>query len=200
MLALTNVSVEQAGSYSVQVSNAAGTVFSDAAALRVEAEQFPSQLAALGTTPASQFGFQLCGEAGRFYRIESSTNLQAWQAEKRFTDPRSQYFVSSVVFASNSCTALTIPAPPSLKFVRAVRYAPTNDVCNLRLKQVRFAKELWVRDNHMGAANYPPYNDLAPYFKNGQIDRCPSGGNYIFQWVYETPTCSLSGHALEEPR
>ncbi|HEU0011092.1 MAG TPA: immunoglobulin domain-containing protein [Verrucomicrobiae bacterium] len=200
MLALTNVSADHSGSYSVLVSNVTGTVLSDAAVLSVPMDENPPQLSVLGSSGASPFGFQLCGEAGRFYRVESSTNLQAWQAEKRFTDPRSQYFVSSVVFASNSCTALTIPAPPSLKFVRAVRYAPTNDVCNLRLKQVRFAKELWVRDGHWGAANYPPYSDLAPYFKNGQIDRCPSGGNYIFQWVYETPTCSLSGHALEEPR
>ena len=200
MLALTNVSPSQAGSYSVVVSNVTGMKLSDAAALNVPTQEAPSQLAALRPVAASRFEFQLCGEGGRFYRIESTTNLVNWLPETSFIDPHSQFLISSVVFASNSCSALGIQMDSPRKFFRAQRYVPANEICNLSLKKIRVAKEMWARENKKANSNTPVITDLLPYYDGGEPDNCPSGGWYAYRWVNGVPTCSVTNHVLEEPR
>lgn len=203
MLALTNLSAAEGGTYSVVVSNETGVVQSEAATLTVSDEEIRPELTSIRSPATNHFSFQLCGEAGRYYRIESSTNLQNWQAETSFRDPRPRYsteIVTSVVFESNACSSLVIPKSSSQKYVRAVRYAPTNEICNLQLKQLRFAKELWTRDRHMWGVATPRNSELTPYFRDKQFPRCPSGGGYTVNWVKGFDRCTVPGHVLEEPR
>jgi hypothetical protein len=202
MLALTNVPEADAGAYSVIVSNATGIAFSEPATLAVSEEETPSRLFPVAIT-TNQFHLYLCAEESRYYRIESSTNLQNWQAETSFRDPRprySQYAVTSVVFESNACSSLVIPRASPQKYVRAVQYVPTNEICNLNLKQIRFAKELWTRDNHMWGLATARISELTPYFKNQQYPRCPTDGGYGLSYVMQFPSCTIPEHALEEPR
>jgi hypothetical protein len=200
MLTLTNIIANQAGSYLVVVSNATGMTTTESATLSVNGEETGSHLTTAGMTGAGQFGFHLCGDTGRFYRVEFSTNLMDWQPARSFVDPRSQYFLSSIVFAGSGCLSLEVAAETPRKFIRVVRYAPTNEVCNIRLKQIRFAKELWVRDNHLGSAATPTGPALRPYFKDQQIPGCPGGGTFFFQQASSAPVCSIPSHVLEEPR
>ena len=205
MLALTNVSGTNAGGYSVLISNVTGTVSSDTANLTVNEVEVPSELRPLRSTAANRFEFELFGEAGRFYQVESSTNLVSWQPEKTFVDPRpafAPYFVTSVLFQSNASSLVSIPAGSPHKFYRAVRYAPADERCHLFLKQIRFAKELWARDYHKEGGDVAGGLDLAPYFKNQPVYfACPTSGG--FHWamaVISVPQCTTPRAVLEEPR
>ncbi len=74
-LSLTNVQPEQAGGYSVMVTNALGAATSAVATLTVL--HYPVLFAARMTTEGV-FAFTLSGDAGYNYLIEVSTNLVEW--------------------------------------------------------------------------------------------------------------------------
>jgi hypothetical protein len=76
-LALANVQSDQAGDYSVEVSNVAGAVVSSAAALSLAA---PLRLDSFGVGANGECSMRLMGIAGWDYVIEVSTDLAAWTA------------------------------------------------------------------------------------------------------------------------
>ena len=73
-LALTNVQLADTASYSIRVSNFAGTVASRPAPLRVKTVEFGE----LRLTSAGHFQLEIVGVPGRSYAIEASTNLSNW--------------------------------------------------------------------------------------------------------------------------
>jgi hypothetical protein len=79
---LTDVSIANAGSYTVVVSNSAGSVTSSAAVLTV---RVPASLISVSQTNDGLFRFGLFGGMGQQYRVQSSTNLQDWTDWKTVT-------------------------------------------------------------------------------------------------------------------
>ncbi len=210
MLALDNITTDQAGDYSVSVSNSTGTITSQPASLAVNSNIISPLLNVLSPPAANSFGFTLGGETGRYYRIESSTDLASWlpEASFAFTEPNThdQFGstpLTSVVYNTISPISLVVPQNMASKFVRASAYVAPNEICNNNLKQIQFAKQLWARNTFVAPNALPAEDDLLPYlptnfsFEGGS---CPSGGFYSINAYRAPTTSSVPGHVLEEPR
>jgi hypothetical protein len=125
-----------------------------------------------------------------------------------------------LIFNKDQQTALTLPITQTVKFFRAVRYAPsaasgqsrsTGEICINNLRKIRFAKELW--DNNRNGvdwtdpefSDYPRDSDISPYGVLGLV--CPVGVNgtydssYWTWYMYASPICQIDSdhHVLEEP-
>jgi hypothetical protein len=74
---LLDVNATQAGPYRVLVSNAAGSVLSQAAVLTVVNQATQLSLGNPRTTSRG-FEFRISANPGRTYLVESSTNLVTW--------------------------------------------------------------------------------------------------------------------------
>ena len=200
-LGLTNAATAFAGGYSVVVSNATGVSTSSVAHLSVSSSEIAPALAALAMAASNQFQFSLQGEPGRFYRIETSTDLNHWFADPIFPlDPTitSQFGTfTSIALCSNPPSVLSFPALSSSKYVRVSRYAPSSEVCDMFLKEIRHAKNVWARETHRNATETPM--DIEIFGASFDKPRCPSGGFYYLGSVDSPPRCSY-GHLLEEPR
>jgi hypothetical protein len=220
MLVLTNIDGSQAGNYSVIVTNAGGAVTSAPVVLAVSGSDLqPSLMAVSGQF--GQFMFELTGELGRNYRIESSVDLASWTNEYNF--PRYPYsyipgfnydspFLTSIVFNTNASSTFVMSNTSASKFLRAAQYQPANEICINNMRQIRFAKSLWRRDgNDKGTIrvrwNVPIGSDLAPYFLQGALPCCPLDPAQTFVTSYEpnncqaAPQCAIfpGSHLLEEP-
>lgn len=209
MLALDNITADQAGDYSVIVSNSTGTVTSPAAALAVSSNIVSPFLNVLYPARTDGFGFTLDGETGRYYRIESSTDLVSWLPEVSFAfsqpvthDGYGSTPFTSVVYNTNSTISLVVPENTASKFVRTSAYVAPNEICNNNLKQIQFAKELWSRNSNVSRIAIPTVVDLMPYLSSNFsfYTSCPSGGFYHIDDVRTPPACTVPEHVLEEPR
>ncbi len=209
MMAQTNLAIVQAGCYSVVVSNVSGMVTSEVAHLYVNLDESRPALELRSRSSSNGLAFALNGEIGRSYRIQTSTNLIQWSEEKAFPlavswiNPRLVPLSTSVVFATNGSASVCIPANSNPKFARAARYVPPNEICNLHLKQLRFATDVWGRDHPL--FSYPSDFDLAAYFNAPRGDyiathQCPLGGVSVHSYVGDLPVCTIPGHILEEPK
>jgi len=215
MLALTNIVPAQAGTYTVAVSNATGAVTSPPATLAISQSNLPPELAPVAEQ-SGQFHFSLTGESGRGYRIQSSTNLVDWPPETSFLQfvqyPNAYvvspgYVLTSVIVTTNDERALAVTNLGARKFIRAMLYAPANEICVNNLRQIRFAKSLWARDNGMGSDGLPSALDIEPYFPHGTLPCCPDDADQDFFTSYSVgngrvnPTCNIvpATHVLEEP-
>jgi hypothetical protein len=206
ILALDNITTDQAGDYSVILSNATGTITSPAASLAVSSNVVSPLLNVASTSTTNGFGFTLDGETGRYYRIESSTDLVSWLPEVSFPFYQPVGFgnnpSSSVIYNTNSPIFLVVPQNTPGKFFRTSAYAAPNEICNNNLKQIQFAKELWHRNVFVTRNSLPTVVDLVPYLGSNFsfYTSCPSGGYYYINDVRTPPTCTVPGHVLEESR
>ena len=202
VLPLTNVVPAQAGDYRAIVRNASGSVTSAPAHLWITVVDQPPILSVLPGFYAERFAFALGGEPGRAYRIESSTNLLNWAQENSFDsgsiDPP---FVTTVILNNGFVSSLDLPKTGGQKCFRASAYAPSNEICNLNLKIIRFAKDLWARERNYSTRDTPQPVDL--FGSNAVLNisrpQCPQGGWYYYYAVGSYPTCTIPGHVLEEP-
>ena len=201
MVIYRTVTTNQAGAYSVVISNATGVCTSELANLYVTLADVRPALGMFTVQVSNRFEFTLAGETGRCYRIETSTNLLNWSPEKTFPMRLSALpdtFLTSVVSSSNGVARFSIPADSDRKFVRASRYFAPNEICNLNLKQIRFAKEMYARDYLRPSEEYVGDTAIRPYTRYGRIP-CPLGGLTTLGTHRSRPTCSIPGHVLEEP-
>jgi hypothetical protein len=220
MLALTNIDPTMAGSYSVVVSNSGGVVTSATGLLMVDTSNAPPSLEPF-IGPLGEFEFQLTGETGRNYRIESSIDLNTWSNEVAFAKTPYElcggYYpntsltpnLSSVVFNTNGVSVFDLTNDAPGQFLRAVQYTPANEVCINNLRQLRFAKLLWRRDfpEIHGRLDEATGQDLAPYFPRSVLPVCPYDPQQAFFTSYSifneqtTPQCNIvTKHVLEEPQ
>jgi hypothetical protein len=214
MLALNYLASTQAGAYSVEVSNATGAIIAGPANLILNSNALSPRLDAAVPNASSSFTFTLAGESGRYYQIESSTNLVNWHSETNFpvSLPILIYPVGatryrSVVYSTNSGTCLSIPKGTNATFVRASVYSAPDEVCNNNLKQIKAAIELWARNGKgMSRTATVCMTDLLPYCPNIEEIKCPTGGiafydSYVINGVLTDPGCKkVMPHVLEEPR
>jgi len=77
-LTLTNVQTTNAGSYTVVVTNAAGSITSAVAVLTVTNPVVTLSLSGGGVTPPNGFTFQVLVPTGLTYVILASTDFQVW--------------------------------------------------------------------------------------------------------------------------
>jgi hypothetical protein len=200
-LALNGVTPGAVGSYCVVVSNETGMTTSESVSLNIAETEIGPVLDTSRLVPSERFQFTLTADAGRYYRIESSTNLLDWSAEKSFAmdfSTPAHDSLTSVTFNSSGSTALSIAKISSRNFVRASHYSPVNQVCNNNLKQIRFAKGLWAIEVHKFSYDTPVNIDIFSWRFNEP--HCPQGGMYSLHEVDLPPTCSVADHVLEEPR
>jgi hypothetical protein len=215
-LVIKNANANTTGEYSVVVSNVTGSVLSQKAHLHVSESVIRPHLAVVAPENADEFAFSLAGEAGRAYRIESSTNLVAWTPmENWLLWPAPPFYSvpSSVVINSNVASTYSVPFGSTKQFFRAVTYDPhTNDLCRVNLKHIMLAKHQWARETHVGPSATPSEVDIAPYFKlgtfaiaqYGHLDSMPSadfGMVYTINAVDTVPNCQIVPvhDWLEEP-
>ncbi len=85
ILTLTNVAMDQAGSYQVVITNSAGSITSSAATLTV----YPTAAATLSepTITGGQFQFTVTGVPDFTYAVQVSTNLVDWTSVETNTSP-----------------------------------------------------------------------------------------------------------------
>jgi hypothetical protein len=76
--------------------------------------------------------------------------------------------------------------------------ADNRNICINNLRQIDAAKQQWALEKNKTPAAIPAAQDLAPYFKDGILPVCPSGGTYSINAVGELPTCSVPGHVLPQ--
>src|SRR5206468_3085031 len=108
------------------------------------------RLMALRPTNSSLLSFSLAGEPGRWYKIESSTNLQDW------INP-------TWLKLTNPATVLSVQRLQSNHFVRASLDVHT-DVCVAQLKQDWWAVHIFAMEEALEASdNYTFFFDLNPY-------------------------------------
>lgn len=106
---------------------------------------------------------------------------------------------------ANDNFANRVPSSASPKFVRAVVYVAPNEICNNNLKQIRFAKNLWLRSVVApGRDLVPDLSDLLPEISTLYCPVAGSGptaASYIVEDVLDEPICTIvPSHILEEPK
>jgi hypothetical protein len=186
-LVVYDVTTNNVGTYSVTASNSFGTITSTATLTLVDTNPVPS-LVALKPGNPSQLPFTLTGEGGRWYKIESSQDLNNWVSPSWFQP-------------TNATTLASVPRLGPNHFVRASLNAST-DACVAQLKQMRHAQYLYAIDNAVADYSTIALTYLMPYLPltpDATIQLCPDGGTYSAPAsVFEDVTCSLQsrGHQL----
>jgi len=193
-LVVHNMMTNQAGTYSVIASNSFGVSDSVSAQLIVTDTNPVPRLSALPPSHPMQLSFALTGEGGRWYEIESSSNLNNW--------------VNPIWFQStNGASLLSLPRLGANHFVRASLNVPT-DICIAQLKQMCAAQFTFAVENRL-PWSYPvtldlvkPYMPAASINPNGQMAYCPEGGTYsAASTVTDNLACSIRsrGHFIPDP-
>jgi len=201
ILYLDNVTADQAGAYSVLLTNSAGATASDTALLAVTPIDIPPLLSAQSVSNGFGFFLGVMGEVGRRYRIQSSTNLFDWMPQTGFptvfANSMGQPNAISVVIADSGTNYFSLQATGSHKLFRATPFHATNEVCNNHMKAIRAAEMLFAYDHKLSGLDSVGLSSLRPYLKNQVFPLCPAGGTYLITTTLRNPFCNL--HAFEEP-
>jgi hypothetical protein len=193
-LAVHGVTTNQAGTYSVIASNVGGITQGGSATLTVVDTNPVPRLVPLRPTNSSQLSFSLTGEPGRWYKIESSTNLQDW------INP-------TWLQLTNPATVVSIQRLQLNHFVRASLDVPT-DVCIARLKRYWWAVHIVAMNDAKENADTYDLGNTFPYLPREPLgwpwptDICPEGGVYASGGrIDHPPYCTLynRGHVIPDP-
>ena len=127
-LELDYLAANQAGSYSVVVSNSAGAITSAVASLTVFSPTNPPFLfKAVGLSGSNQFAFSITGETGQYFRVWASTNPIDWSAEENLL----------LVQNTNATSVYSIPMLSPREFLRVSSYMddPFSEICITHLRE-----------------------------------------------------------------
>jgi hypothetical protein len=105
-LALSNVTTNQAGAYTVAVSNAAGSTNSTASLL-----VYPTAAATLATAAhaSGQFALTVSGVSGYQYVVQASTNMVNWVPLQTNTAPFTFVDANAVQFPRRFYRSVSLP-------------------------------------------------------------------------------------------
>jgi type II secretory pathway pseudopilin PulG len=67
--------------------------------------------------------------------------------------------------------------------------------CRANLEDIQYAIQSWVSTEDIGPEEKVTFEAIRKYLDRGEIS-CPSGGQYIFSAVRDTPSCTVKGHSL----
>jgi hypothetical protein len=210
VLLFTNVTAAREGSYEVMVMDDLGTN-SAAATLTVSTENVAPRWRDLKRVSTEEWSGRLEVEAGRSYRIETSTNLIHWSPLTRLVQESSVRFGTSapvsssgVVFLAKTNAEISFKSSAPHQFFRAVRYEPVNSECHNHLKMFRFVKELWAAQHRKMPLNTPMTSELfgpddgygySLYYKHKP--GCPSDGVTTLGVLTSQPECNIHSPLLE---
>lgn len=199
-LLVHRVTTNQLGTYSVTASNAGGVTASAVATLTlIETNPVP-QLACLPPANPALVTFSLTGETGRWYKIESSSDVTNWPTPGTYyTNGSAFWILYTNTFGRHSIPKLN----PLHQFVRASLHVPT-DVCIGQMKQMRWAKYMFAIENRVPVSSQFALDVLKPYLPLNQyngINICPENGYYAPPYpntLLDNVTCNLTnrGHVL----
>jgi len=181
------VTTNEAGAYSVVASNAGGVTESRAAILTVVETNPIPRLAAVRPVNASAISFSMRAEPGRWYKVESSQDLQTWGNPVWLQ-------------ATNELISISLARLGATHFVRASLDVPT-EVCVAQLKRLWWGQNLFAIEEQQSYYALVMFDQIAAYIpRDGQFITypCPEGGIYAVITVGVLPTCSLHarGHAI----
>ena len=80
-------------------------------------------------------------------------------------------------------------------FVSRRPISPKNNCIN-NLRQLDGAKQQWALEMKMLSNSVPTASEIAPYLRPEGM-KCPSGGKYTLNPVWQLPTCSITNHILK---
>lgn len=193
-----------AGEYCVVVSSASGGAStSEVARLIVSTNDPLPSVRALRLLGQTNFEFEVTGEEGRSYLVESSTNLLDWTAAQ--ADWPVYRFGSETRLAirnTNSTTLFRIRQDAPKKFFRISPYHPKNEICNSHLRQLWFASWQFAEDQHKHPEATVAQSDLLAYLVDHVWPVCPLNPDtfprdyYVLDLLY--PAGCTFGHYLEE--
>jgi hypothetical protein len=187
-LAFTNVTAELAGEYRavLSVTNAASgfvSTISSVAHLIVKPPAAP--ILSLRREREGLF-IDLHGDVGRNYILRG---LPGFHPDSYFP------IISSDAFPLRF---RNIPNIQGEIIYFAVR-DPHNNVCDLNLRRILFAKHCLTQDQNLGAGATPRVSDIVSYLP--EEPQCPEGGMYSYGAIGTDPVCSLAAaplyHTLE---
>lgn len=194
-----------AGEYCVVVSSVSGGAStSEVARLIVSTNDPLPSVRALRSIGHTNFEFEVTGEEGRSYLVESSTNLLDWAAAR--ADWPAYGFGSKTRLAicnTNSTTSFRIRQNAPRKFFRMSPYHPKNEICNSHLRQLWFASWQFAEDQHKHPEATVAQSDLLTYLVDHVWPQCPLnpgqlfGDYYVMDLLY--PAACAYEHYLEEP-
>ena len=72
------------------------------------------------------------------------------------------------------------------------------NICLRNLSDIAAAKQKWAEATQVERGSIANLNEVVPYFRDGKLPFCPSGGNYQINRVGAPPVCSYAGHVLKE--
>jgi hypothetical protein len=184
------VTTNQVGSYSVIASNADGVTQGGSAILTMADTNPVPRLVVLPANNPNLLRFTLTAEPGRWYKVESSTDLQTW--------------INPVwLQLTNAVTVVSVQRLTPNHFVRASLNVST-DVCIAQLQQMAWATKLFAIENHESETATYSLLDLEAYVpmnSSGQIYYCPEDGYYApGACVTNNPTCQFHdrGHVIPD--
>jgi hypothetical protein len=195
-LVVRNVVTNNAGNYSVIVSNSGGATESPAAVLTVTDTNPLPRVTALRPTNASTAPFLLTGEPGRWYRFEVTSNVFNWP------QVFGSQFISSFAQATNTTNFYTTLRTNAQQTYVRVTLSSNTDICVAQLKRLRAARDLYAIGNKQSPLSSYTLSVLKPYVRiepAGNLPACPAGGTYsVGATITNSPSCSLPsiGHVL----
>ena len=71
-----------------------------------------------------------------------------------------------------------------------------NNTCINNLRMIDGAMQQWALEEKKTESDKPTAENLLPYFREGKLPTCPSGGRYTWGAIKEEPKCSVAGHVL----
>lgn len=213
ILALNHIDSSMAGNYSVLVTIPSGSILSDAALLAVSQSNVPPVLTSLGRR-GNVLAFNLTGELGRAYRIETSSNLIDWVEANNFPfrpldQSVSYYGLGSVVYTTNLSLHVEVENDSAQAYYRASIYKTDDDdseVCINNLRQIVVAKRLWRHTSiDLYPSATPSWADMQGFFPHFDKMYCPDNPYLDIRTSYEinnllaVPVCDIHSrsHILE---
>jgi hypothetical protein len=183
-LIVHGVTTNQVGTYSVTASNLGGVSQSAVVSLTLVDTNPVPRLSPLRPISSSLLPFSLTGEPGRWYKVESSTNLHDW--------------INPIwLQLTNPTTLVSVPRLAPNHFIRASLNVPT-DVCVAQLKQLWWGVHLFRINNSFPDSQPYGLYDARPYCptnSDGFFLLCPEGGRHDAGGsVRNPPTCTLQSH------
>jgi hypothetical protein len=113
VLELDNVSTNDAGNYTVIITNAVGSITSSAGNLYLllNGSLTPPQIWLLTHDPVNGDGLMIAMQAGRNYRVQSSTDLSQWLTVTNFLSQSSLFVFTNSLFTNQPSVFYRVVTP-----------------------------------------------------------------------------------------
>jgi hypothetical protein len=187
ILAFTNATSELAGEYRAVATSPDGNggfISRTSSVAQLFVKQPATPVLSVRRDPRGVFA-EIQGDVGRSYRILTMGGLNP--------TGRYWYLASSDIFPFRLDRAFR--GTTFGEVISAEVQEPIDNICDLNLKRIHFAREWLVVDRNLKPGDPYTENDLKAYY--GEYLECPEGGAYPLNAIGTSETCAFFGHFLE---